>query len=104
MSQIIQYLLSNAISPSVGLAVSFGENEQINVRVVATASGEVGAIVNLERSFDGNDWFDYVVMDLAGTTTVADGDVFETYPHIRANLTTISGIDAQATVFFQPGQ
>ncbi len=105
MAQIIQCLLSSATSPTIGPAVPFRENEQVNVRVVATAHGDVGATLNLEGSFDGNEWFGYVVIDLAGTTTVAHDDVFETYPHIRANLTTLSGTDAKATVFFHhPGR
>ncbi len=103
MSQSIQSLLSDATSPRVGSAVCFSESEQINVRIVATAAGDVGAIVNFEGSFDGNDWFEYAVIDLAGAMCVADGYVVETYPHVRANLTAISGSDAKATVFLLPG-
>ncbi len=67
-----------------------------------TSAGSGAASVDILGSHDGsaNSWVKIMTIALVlGTTQTADGDVSDAkWPYIAANVTAISGTDAQVTV------
>jgi hypothetical protein len=94
MSYAVNYLFKARTTTGTSSALT-NDQEVLVFQGTVTGTGAVSATINIEASLDGGTWVVLPTLELSGTTSATDWTAIEApWPHVRGNLTAISGTGA----------